>query len=384
MSAPSPRSTPLPYHAATALLTGLTLLLCAACVQSTKMLTQRPADAPEFRYVGRVDTTDASRPVLAGAASYVEFLAGGDSLFVTLTAKAPSAGDHTFAAVEIAGEYRGRFYVPIGDTTFAFALPGGTTEAQHRIRVHHAAEALTSRLVFVSARAQTLAAAPAEGRELAVFFGDSMSSGAASDTTYRACGEGEYHDQTNAYLAFPARVGRALDMDYIVHSASGRGLYTNWNGQDPPLPALLPHLYLDTADATPYDMASADPVLAVVALGTNDLNSAPDLRPEFDSVTFRNAYRDLIDAIVQAHPRAAVLLSSSAMQSGPSARSFEGVLRRVVADARRRHPSLDIDATMLGDMELSGCPAGPHPSVEEHAVIAEQLLADARELLGRS
>ena len=339
-----------------------------------------PADDAVFRYVGRVDSAPPGHAVLAGAASYVEFAFAGDSA-AALVSAAEFNVDSTWVVTEVDGAYRERRAVHARDTLRLVLRAAGAPGADglHRARVFHAAEQLMGRLLFLGTAGGDVRAWPRRPGRVAVFLGDSMSGGAASDVSAGPCGGGL--SNANAYRAFPARVGRALEADYVVHAVSGRGLYTNWNGQDPPLPALLPHLYLDTADATPYRLADVDADLAVVALGTNDLNSAPDLRPAFDPARFEAAYRDLVDTLRAAYPRAALAFVGTPMHGGAENDTLNAIVARVEAYARIAYPGIAARAIPLERRELHGCPAGPHPSVEDHAVIAEEIVAGLSGLL---
>ena len=338
-----------------------------------------PGDG-SFRYVGRVDSADARAYVLAGAASYVEFGLGDEGVEVLLTA-ADYNVDSTWVVAEVDGEYLGRYAVRHDDT---LRLPIGAREASgadgpRRIRIFHAAEQLMGRLRFHGTAGGDVVAYPERPPRRVAFFGDSMSGGAASDTSAGPCGGGL--SNANAYLAFPARVGRALEADYVVHAASGRGLYTNWNGEDPPLPDLLPHLYMDTADANPYRLRDFDADLAVVALGTNDLNSVPELRAEFDPAVFEAAYRRFVDTLHAGFPRASLALVGTPMHGGAANDSLNAIIRRVAAYAKTAHPGLTARAIPLEARELHGCPAGPHPSTGDHAAIAAVVAAGLEGLL---
>lgn len=360
--------------------TGLTLItLFAACAgPSLTADIAFPADDPAYRYVGRVDTSAPREAVLVGGASYVEFAFTGPQAEVYLTATDYGDG-WTWAVVEIDGEYRGRHRVEAGDTLAltVYAPPGYSSP--FRVRIHQGGEALFGRLVFLGASARYVLAAPRQPELTLAFFGDSMSNGAASDTSATPCGRGL--DNTNAYLAFPARIGRALGADYVVHAVAGRGLYINWDGRDLPLPRALGYLYLDSTDARPYDMRAVHCDGAVVALGTNDLNSEPALRPAFDSARFERAYALFLDTLHAQQPDMAILLSTSPMVSDTAGERLTRILDRVVDGARRRYPTLRIDAAHLPDMKLHGCPAGPHPSAEDHAFIAAALAPRLHKLM---
>lgn len=336
-------------------------------------------DSKAFRYVGRVDSADAGAYVLAGAATYVEFALDAEGTDVLLTA-ADYNVDSTWAVAEVDGAYVGRYAAHHADT-LRLRIEDASAEsgAERRVRIFHAAEQLMGRLVFHGTEGGRVSRHAGKPTRRVAFFGDSMSGGAASDISAGPCSTGL--SNANAYLAFPARVGRALESDYVVHAASGRGLYTNWNGQDPPLPELLPHLYMDTAAAEPYRLSDFDADLAVVALGTNDLNSAPDLRPEFDPAVFEATYRRFVDTLLAGYPRAALALVGTPMHGGAKNDTLNAIIERVAAYAKTAHPGLTARAVPLEARELHGCPAGPHPSTEDHAAIAAEIVAGIEGML---
>ena len=332
-----------------------------------------------YRYVGRVDSAAATHADLIGVASYVEFAFTGDSVALAFSATDGPDG-YSFATVEIDGRYEGRFEVPVGDTTF-LGFDVGDAGGEHVLRLSQASEQWVGALRFYGASAKTLQHAPAR-RGLAAFFGDSISAGAASDTTGKSCAEEHYGDLANGFLAFPARAARMLELDYVVHAQSGRGLYVNWNAEDPPLPALLGHLSLDTADARGYDLAAEDPILAVVALGTNDSNGG-EVRADtpFDTVQYEAAYADFLDRLARAYPRADFVLVTSPMAAAPLADLLDRSIARVRDAAAERLPERDFAVANVSGLPNNGCSAVPHPTIDDQIAIAERVAAAAREVL---
>ncbi len=362
----------------------LAAVLCSGCrpAQDTLAASSITLDASDstFRYVGRVAETDSGAVDLLGTAAYVEFMFAGDSATLSLSTVG-GPGGYSFATVEVDGEYLGRYRIGVDSIRTIVVAPGALAPGEHRLRLSQASEPWVGHLIFHAASAKTITPA-AERRATVSFFGDSISAGAASDTTGMGCDEALYGDQANAFLAFPARTGRLLNLDYVVHAQSGRGLYVNWNAQDPPLPALLDHLAMDTTDTRTYELATEDPVAAVICLGTNDMNAgeARTTTP-FDSTHFTEMYIAFVDRLLAAYPRAGVVLVTSPLSGPPQSLVLERILERVEQRALATHPSLRIAIANVSGYPVNGCSRVPHPSTADQALIAETVAAVVKKLL---
>ena len=354
-------------------------VIVPSCVrQEVDLVTVPVAASAPYRYMGRVDSAQAGQVDLIGVASYVEFGFTGDSIEVFVSAEGGPAG-YSFATVEVDGVYRGRFEIPDGDTTrLSFSAEG---DGHHRLRLSQASEQWVGALIFYGAAAESVTRSEAR-RGLAAFFGDSISAGAGSDTTGKSCDEEFYGDLANGFLAFPARAARMLELDYVVHAQSGRGLYVNWNAEDPPLPAILGHLSMDTADQRAYDISAEDPVLAVVALGTNDINAGPERSAApFDTVVYESVYDGFIDRLTDAYPRADFVLVTSPMAEEPIASLLTRSIHRVLNNARARHPDREFAIANVNGLPNNGCSNVPHPTIDDQVAIAERVAAAARTVL---
>ncbi len=362
----------------------LTLLSVAACIgKGAPEMLSYPAGHEAYRYVGRTGIDSSGAYDLMGSAAYVEFEYTGDSVSLEV-ATAGGPNGYSFATVEVDGEYLGRFKIPTDTVTSLGFATGSSTPGPHRLRLSQASEPWVGHLLFYAAAAKTITRAP--DREATVtFFGDSISAGAGSDTTGVGCDEAHYGDQANAFLAFPARAGRLLNVDYVVHAQSGRGLYVNWNAEDPPLPALLDHLSMDTTDTRTYDLTAEDPIAAVVCLGTNDMNGG-EARADtpFDSTHFEQVYVGFVDRLVAAYPRAAIVLVTTPLSGPPQAAVLERILARVKQHANEAHPNVRVGIANVTGYPVSGCSRVPHPNITDQALIAETVAAVVREVTGAS
>jgi hypothetical protein len=70
-------------------------------------------------------------------------------------------------------------------------------------------------------------------------------------------------------------LSRVIDVDYLVSSVSGIGMYRNWNDEnkeEPIMPEVYENLYLTKDNSKPkYDFVF-QPNIISIALGTNDFS----------------------------------------------------------------------------------------------------------------
>ena len=124
------------------------------------------------------------------------------------------------------------------------------------------------------------------------------------------------------------------------------------------------------------------PKIVSIALGTNDMSRGDKVHPRrpFDSTVFVKDYISFVQLVKSKYPKATIALLSSPMINGGDRMLLQNCLNTV------RH---NIDALYPGDkpvavfffkpMNAGGCSG--HPSVADHAVLAEELLPFFKNLL---
>ena len=313
------------------------------------------------------------------SASGVEFSAIGDS--IELIVKSGNE-KHNFLSVSVDNKYYKRFHIG-SDTinTIRIALPNKEKMA-NEIGVYKATEAANGTVLFYGAMAGKLDY-PQTKKEFTIeFIGNSITCGMGADSSSIPCGEGEWYDQHNAFLAYGPRVARSLNSNYILSSVSGIGMYRNWNDEnnlEPIMPDVYDNLFLNTNQDEPYTYSNNFvPNIIAICLGTNDLSDGDGLNPRkpFNREKFIKNYKDFVTRLYHRNPKAKIVLLTSPMLSGKK----EGLLFECLLEVERHFAAnQEISIFEFQALKPSGCSS--HPNVEEHKVMAEQLEPFLRKLI---
>jgi lysophospholipase L1-like esterase len=214
------------------------------------------------------------------------------------------------------------------------------------------------------------------------FIGNSITCGAAADTSEISCGKGEYLDYHNAYYAYGPRVARKLGANFILSSVSGIGIYRTWNQDHPSMPLVYEKTDFQEQSARQWNFKLYTPKIVSIALGTNDLSDGDGKtpRPLFDSARFVNDYVKFIQLVKSKYPPAQIALLSSPMVNGKKRILLQNWLTVIKVQVDNIYASdKPVALYFFKPMEGRGC-AG-HPSVEDHAILAEELTPFFKKLL---
>jgi 4-aminobutyrate aminotransferase-like enzyme len=100
----------------------------------------------------------------------------------------------------------------------------------------------------------------------------------------------------------------------------------------------------------------------------------------FDSAQFTSHYIQFVQLVKSKYPKAQIALLSSPMMHGADSELLQNCLTTVKNAVDALHPAdKPVAAFFFEPMQAGGC--NGHPSVEDHAKMAEQLLPFFRELL---
>jgi hypothetical protein len=160
----------------------------------------------------------------------------------------------------------------------------------------------------------------------------------------------------------------------MLSSVSGIGIYRNWNSNGPAMPAVYEKADLVASSKRPWDFAKYRPAIVSIALGTNDYSNGDGRRARlpFDSAVFVNTYIKFVQLVKSKYPDAQIALLSSPMVNGERAISFQHCLHAVKENIDSLYPSgKRVALFFFKPMHASGCSG--HPTVAEHAVLAEEL-----------
>lgn len=346
---------------------------------TTKRLTDDanilPAQA--LNVIGRYATTDGKVELISSAA-HVGFSFHGIQckIFVSL----PSNQDHNYLQYEIDGVYQKRLRINRNDSLpiTLSALGSGL----HQVWIYKATEAHTGGIIIEKITGENVKAVQYPEAPLIEFIGNSITCGAAADASEYPCGTGQYHDQHNAYMSYGARVARALQTKFILSSVSGIGIYRNWNSDAPTMPQVYEKTDFQMQSPRLWDFTSFSPKIVSIALGTNDFSNGDgtNKRAPFDSVNFVSSYVKFVQSIKAKYPGVQIALLSSAMINGEARLLLQRSLLQVKREIDALDPSgRNVAVYFFNSMTPHGCYG--HPSVEDHALLANELLPFFKKLL---
>jgi hypothetical protein len=313
---------------------------------------------------------------LIGSAAHVGFSFSGKTCEVDLLV--PGGAVHDYVQYELDGVYGKKVRVA-GRQTVVIEAPGAGT---HRLWLYKAGEAMSGPVLIERVRGETLKSLKRPAGPVIEFIGNSITCGAMSDTSVSPCGVGEYVDHHNAYYAYGPRAARVLGVEYMLSSVSGIGIYRNWNSDGPTMPQVYEKAGLDPSDGRLWDFGKVRPAVVCIALGTNDLShgDGSHVRLPFDSLVFVTTYIRFVQLVKSKYPAAQIALLNSAMVHGADGLLLDRCLRAVKRAIDGLYPSGKRVAVFeFAPMQASGC--GGHPSVADHAVLAQELVPFLKGLL---
>jgi hypothetical protein len=214
------------------------------------------------------------------------------------------------------------------------------------------------------------------------FIGNSITCGAAADPSEMPCGTGVYHDQHNAYYAYGPRVARALNINFIMSSVSGIGIYRNWNSNGPTMPQVYEKTDLQYDSKRNWNFSTYKPAIVSIALGTNDYSNGDGKheRLPFDSALFVSTYIKFVQLVKSKYPGSTIALLSSPMINGERRITLQNCLTAVKQNIDALYSKdKPVALYFFKPMQPRGCSG--HPSVEDHAILAEELIPFFRSLL---
>ncbi|TRX21576.1 SGNH/GDSL hydrolase family protein [Flavobacterium franklandianum] len=325
-----------------------------------------------FSYSGRVELLDTNNVILIGPSSSVSFDFIGDSCSILLQ----SVENHqNYVSLELDGKYIGRIRIEKGDVK-PFPITISERKNIHHLSVYKATEATNGGVLFAGTSAKLMEISAPKTKKKIELIGDSITSGFGNDDSTISCGTGDWYDQHNAYWAYGPILSRALDIDYVLSSVSGYGMYRNWNDEhinEPIIPDVYENLYLNTDRSKPYDF-KFQPDLVSICLGTNDLSDGDGKKPRlpFNEEKFVSNYIEFIKTVYKHAPKTRIVLLNSPMVSGDRNVTFVNCLKKIIQAFENDTIHKKIELFEFQPMVPKGC--GYHPAIADDKVMADQLI----------
>jgi hypothetical protein len=318
------------------------------------------------------------RAELIGSASHAGFSFSGKQCEVDVLV--PDRNSHNYLQYELDGVYQKKVRVGGGkrQTLVIAALTGGS----HRVWLYKGTEAMSGPIFIEKISGDGLKPLKNKSAALIEFIGNSITCGAASDTTEFPCQLGEYVDHHNAYYAYGPRTARSLGVEYRLSSVSGIGIYRNWNSDGPTMPQVYEKASLQVSDSRLWDFSKDLPAIVCIALGTNDFSHGDGKHPRlpFDSAVFTKTYIRFVQLVKSKYPSAKIALLNSPMVHGSDGLLLDHCLSAVKKGIDGLYPAGGrVALFFFPPMQPGGC--GGHPSVEDHAILTKQLSPFLKNLL---
>jgi hypothetical protein len=351
---------------------------------STSAQTSQTLSAAALHPYGRYLYTDSQQVELISSAVHFGFSFSGNQC--KLYAYIPEATGHNYLQYELDGVYQKRIKIEGGSREPVIIKAG--SGSYHSIWVYKATEATTGPIFISRVTGQGLKALQRPEAPLIEFIGNSITCGAQADSSEVPCGIGVYHDHHNAFYAYGPRVARTLKANFIVSSVSGIGIYRNWNSDSPAMPQVYENADLRENSQQPegrqrrWDFNSYHPRIVSIALGTNDFSNGDGHRPRlpFDSAVFVSTYIKFVQLVKSKYPEAQIALLSSPMVRGDNRTLLQNCLTAVRDKIDALYPSdKQVALHFFQPMKARGCSG--HPSIEDHEIIAKELVPFFKKLL---
>lgn len=334
-----------------------------------------------FLYSGRIEILSDNKVNLIGSASSVSFNFEGNSCSISLQS-IDSAEHHNYVSLELDGKYIGRLKIEKGALkSYPIIVP--KKKKIHQLTIYKATEAANGIVLFGGTTAKLSPISPKKKKKIE-FIGDSISCGMGNDTSETPCGTGEWYDQHNAYLAYGSVVSRALNADFVLSSASGIGMYRNWNDEhkdEAIMPDVYENLYLNNPSNTKLYDFNFQPDLVSICLGTNDLSEGDGKKERlaFNEEKYVFNYINFIKTVYKHAPNTRIVLLNSPMVSGDRNSTLVSCLKKVIQAFENDTFHKPIELFEFQPMNPKGC--GYHPDIADDQNMANQLAPFFKKIL---
>ncbi len=356
----------------------LILFLSVGCTTFQKgRLTKDSLSATSLQPTGRYRINANKHLELISSAAHVGFSFEGTRCLVYTNLP---AGGHSYLQWELDGKYQERVRIEANNEEPIEIL--APHKGRHTVWLYKATEAHTGPIALERIRGARVSILIKPAAPVIEFIGNSITCGAAADLSGVPCGRGEYHDQHNAYQAYGPRVARALGVNFVLSSVSGIGIYRNWNSAGPTMPQVYDKIDFQESTQQTWNHYTFPPRVVSIALGTNDFSAGDGntQRAAFDSTSFVQNYIGFVRKIRAIHPNVQIALLGSPMIGGENGVLLQNCIMAVKREIDAAYPNAKpVAVHFFKPMQPRGCTG--HPSVEDHAILAEELTPFFRELL---
>ena len=326
------------------------------------------ADNTLFQYTGRIDFSNPKSPRFWTAGVYIQARFEGTSCEVIVNDEVLWGNSHNYLMIII--DNRPPLKIKLTGRNNTIASIKGLPNVPHTLTICKNTEALIGFVEFVGLSCEKLLPLPPKPERKIEFIGNSITSGMGSDLTSVPCDSGKWYDQHNAWMAYGPITARALGAQWHLTSESGIGLIRNCCNK----PFLMPQVFNKVSlskDSLLWDFTRYQPDVVTICLGQNDGIQ--------DSIKFTSAYVSFIKSLRGYYPHAQLVCLTSPMANDQLRAVLQNYITGVVNHVRTQGDQ-KVDKYFFSRGFTRGC--GSHPDLEDHQIIARELIAYLKQKMG--
>jgi len=327
------------------------------------------ADNPMIEYMGRVDFANPIAPRFWNPGVVVRFRFGGAQCRVVLHDEVPNDKVHNSVIIIVGGQpgvYRVRLAGQADTITILGNGKAPDPHGNHLVTICKATEGI-GWMEFEGVYTDALLPAPElPGRKIE-FIGNSITCGFGNDNSSIPCGQGEWFDQSNAWLSYGPLTARVLKAQWQLTAVSGIGLIHSCCDMTITMPQVFDRMD-PRGNQGDWDFSRYQPDVVTVCLGQNDGVQ--------DSAAFCGAYVTLVHHLRKVYPQARIVLLTSPMGNA----KLTAVLMRYINAVVGAAGDAQLSDFFFSKQWTHGC-AG-HPDLKDDQEISNELTAYLRQLMG--
>lgn len=350
------------------LLLPILLLPLISAIPSSSSMNFYGADDPHIRYTGRVDFSNPKEPHFWQPGVYVEVKFEGSSCQLYLKDEVLYGKSHNYIEIQVDDEtpYRLQTRGKSDTLTIEARIKAGS----HRLILCKNTEAGVGYIGLAGLRCKKLLDLPGAPARKIEFIGNSITCGYGADMSIKPCGQGEWYDQHNAYMAYGPVTARALNAQWYLSAVSGIGLMHSCCNMDIIMPQVFGKVDM-RSDSIQWDFSRYQPDVVTVCLGQNDGIQ--------DSTTFCGNYLHFLQDLRGHYPSATFVCLNSPMADARLARVLKRYLGAIVLAAQAGGDK-KVFTYSFSKWYHHGC--GAHPDIVEQKEIAGELTAFLKQTMG--
>lgn len=290
-----------------------------------------------------------------------------------LVAKLRDDGKHGLNAFQIVVDGQPHGVLQTSKAKDTYVVVENLASGPHEVSLHKRTEANVGEIVFYGFETDGKLLPPPEAKARRIeLIGDSITTGYGNEGTRPQCGFDPR--QENEFLAYGALASRALSADHTTLAWSGKTLHWMREYFARTLPA---------REESRWDFKRYQPQLVVLNVGTNNFANVDP-----GEARFVKLYLELYDEVRKAYPDAYIACALGPMLTDtyPEGRQNLTKARRYMRTVMTRLRAKGETKTDLLEFpeqkHTDGLGCGFHPGLKTHKLMADRLVAFAKERLG--